>query len=34
MIVHRRVTQSIGMVAIFVTAMFGAWANINVSIIN
>jgi hypothetical protein len=34
MIIHRRVTQGIGMVAIFVTAMFGAWQNLNVSILN
>jgi hypothetical protein len=34
LIVHRRVTQSIGMVAIFVTAMYGAWVNLNLSILH
>lgn len=31
---HRRVTQVIGMVSIFVTAMYGTWQNINISILN
>jgi hypothetical protein len=34
MIVHRRWTQGIGMVAIFVTAMFGMWRNISTSILH
>ncbi len=34
LIVHRRWTQSIGMVAIFVTAMYGTWTNVNLSILN
>lgn len=34
LIVHRRVTQGIGMVAIFVTAMYGAWQNLNASILH
>lgn len=34
LIVHRRVIQFIGMVAIFVTAMFGMWQNVNISILN
>jgi hypothetical protein len=33
LIVHRRWTQGIGMVAIFVTAMYGTWMNVNVSIL-
>jgi hypothetical protein len=33
LIVHRRWTQSIGMVAIFVTAMYGMWMNLSVSIL-
>lgn len=34
MIVHRRWTQVIGMVAIFVTAMFGMWKNVGASILH
>ncbi len=34
LILHRRVTQVIGMVAIFVTAMYGTWQNVNISILN
>jgi hypothetical protein len=34
LIVHRRVTQGIGMLAIFVTAMYGTWQNISVSILH
>lgn len=34
LIVHRRVTQTIGMLAIFVTAMYGTWQNISASILN
>ena len=34
LIVHRRWTQSIGMVAIFITAMYGTWQNVNISILN
>lgn len=34
LIVHRRITQGIGMLAIFVTAMFGTWQNLSVSILN
>lgn len=34
LIVHRRWTQVIGMVAIFVTAMYGTWQNVNISILN
>lgn len=33
LIVHRRIIQFIGMVAIFVTAMFGMWQNVNISIL-
>jgi hypothetical protein len=34
LIVHRRWTQSVGMAAIFITAMYGTWKNINVSILH
>jgi hypothetical protein len=34
LIVHRRVTQGIGMLAIFVTAMYGTWQNISISILH
>ena len=34
MIVHRRWTQSIGMMAIFVTAMYGMWQNVSASILH
>lgn len=34
LIVHRRITQSIGMVAIFVTALYGTWKNVNLSILH
>ncbi|MDM7930997.1 component of SufBCD complex [Tabrizicola sp.] len=34
LLVHRRWTQSIGMVAVFVTAMYGMWTNVNISILN
>lgn len=34
LIVHRRITQGIGMVAIFVTGMYGTWQNVSVSILN
>jgi hypothetical protein len=34
LIVHRRWTQVIGMLAIFVTAMYGTWQNISVSILH
>ena len=32
--IHRRVVQVIGMLAITVTALYGMWQNINVSILN
>lgn len=31
---HRRVTQSIGMLAVTVTALYGTWQNINTSVLN
>ena len=31
--IHRRVTQTIGMLSIFVTAMFGMWKNLNISVL-
>jgi len=31
---HRRVTQSIGMLAVTVTALYGTWQNINASVLN
>jgi hypothetical protein len=34
LIVHRRITQGIGMVAIFITGMYGTWQNVSVSILN
>lgn len=34
LIVHRRITQGIGMLAIFVTAMYGTWQNLNISILH
>jgi len=34
MIVHRRWTQVIGMLAILVTAMYGTWQNISISILH
>ncbi len=34
LIVLRRFTQGVGVVAIFVTAMFGTWQNLSVSILN
>jgi hypothetical protein len=34
LIIHRRVTQVIGMVSIFVTAIYGTWQNISVSILH
>lgn len=34
LIVHRRVTQTIGMLAIFVTAMYGTWQNVSASILH
>ncbi len=34
LLVHRRLTQVIGMVSIFVTAMYGTWQNINISILH
>jgi hypothetical protein len=34
LILHRRLTQVIGMVAIFCTAMYGTWQNVNISILN
>jgi hypothetical protein len=34
LVVLRRWTQVIGMVAIFVTAMYGSWQNLSVSILN
>ena len=34
LMIHRRWTQSIGMVAIFVTAMYGSWQNLSVSILH
>ncbi len=34
LIVHRRWTQSVGMLAIFVTGMYGMWQNLNVSILH
>lgn len=32
--IHRRWTQAIGVVAIFVTAMYGTWQNLSISILN
>jgi hypothetical protein len=32
--IHRRWTQGIGMVAIFVTAMYGSWQNLSISILH
>lgn len=32
--IHRRWTQGIGMVAIFVTAMYGTWQNLSISILH
>lgn len=32
--VHRRWTQAVGMLAIFVTGMYGTWQNLNISILN
>ena len=34
LMIHRRWTQGIGMVAIFVTAMYGTWQNLSVSILH
>jgi hypothetical protein len=34
LVVHRRFTQGIGMLAIFVTALYGTWQNISASILN
>ena len=34
LMVHRRWTQSIGMLSIFVTAMYGTWQNISISILH
>ncbi len=34
LIVHRRVTQGIGMAAIFVTAMYGTYQNLSISILH
>ena len=34
LLVHRRVTQTIGMLAIFVTAMYGTWQNVSASILH
>ena len=34
LMVHRRWTQGIGVVAIFVTAMYGTWQNLSVSILH
>lgn len=34
LIVHRRWTQVVGMLAVFVTAMYGTWQNLNLSILN
>lgn len=34
LIVHRRWMQLIGMLSIFVTAMYGMWLNVNTSILN
>ncbi len=31
--IHRRLTQAIGMLSIFVTAMFGMWQNLNISVL-
>ena len=31
---HRRLVQLVGMVAIFVTAMFGMWRNLSISVLN
>jgi hypothetical protein len=31
---HRRVTQVIGMLSICVTALYGTWQNVNLSILN
>lgn len=33
LMVHRRMVQSVGMVAIFVTSLFGMWRNISASIL-
>lgn len=32
--IHRRFLQATGMVSIFVTAMYGMWQNLNISILN
>lgn len=34
LVIHRRVTQGVGMVAIFVTGMYGTWHNLGASILN
>jgi hypothetical protein len=34
LMIHRRWTQGIGMVAIFVTAMYGTWQNLSISILH
>lgn len=31
--IHRRITQAVGMAAIFATALFGMWQNLNISIL-
>ena len=32
--IHRRIVQVIGMLSITVTALYGTWQNINISILN
>jgi hypothetical protein len=34
LMLHRRLVQVVGMLAIFVTSMFGMYQNINISILN
>lgn len=34
LLIHRRMVQGVGMVAIFVTALYGMYQNLNVSVIN
>jgi hypothetical protein len=34
LMLHRRIVQAVGMVSIFVTAMFGMYQNLNISILN
>ena len=34
MLRHRRIVQALGVVSIFVTAMWGMWVNLNVSVLH